>query len=89
MVKAKELVNLCENVYLVNYNSETLYNVLLKQHDTMMVNNLICETLDPENIVAKIYRMKDKSKKDKVVKELNKVLMKNNVFKYQKIYDSL
>jgi len=89
MIKAKDLVDLCENVYLVNYNGETLYNVLLKQHDTMMVNNLICETLDPENIVAKISQIKDKSKKDRIVKKLNKIMIKNNILEYQKVYDSL
>ena len=26
-----------------------LYNVLMEEHDKMVVNNLICETLHPEN----------------------------------------
>jgi len=54
MVKAKELVTMCENVTKVPYNGEILYNVLLKKHGKMMINNLICETLHPDNIMAKI-----------------------------------
>jgi ornithine carbamoyltransferase len=30
---------------------------LLKEHDKMVVNNLICETLHPENLVAKLYEI--------------------------------
>ena len=48
--------------HLVDYNGETLFNVLLKKHDKMMINNLICETLHPENIAAKISQMKNKTK---------------------------
>ena len=45
MIKARDIVDVCENVTFVPYNGETLYNVLLKTHDKMMINNLICETL--------------------------------------------
>ena len=37
------------------YNGELLYNVLMEHHGRMYVNNLICETLDPKNPVAKLY----------------------------------
>ena len=56
------------------YNSETLFNVLLKKHDKMMINNLICETLHPENIAAKINTIKDIQKKNKIIKDLNKII---------------
>jgi VCBS repeat-containing protein/autotransporter-associated beta strand protein len=55
MVKAKHLVELVENVSLVPYNGEPLYNILLEQHEKMQVNNLIVETLHPEHKVAKLY----------------------------------
>ena len=54
MVKAIELVGLCDGVKQIPYNGEILYNVLMEKHDNMMINNLICETLHPENIMAKI-----------------------------------
>ena len=89
MTKARNLVDLCENVTFVSYNGETLYNVLLKQHDTMMINNMKCETLYPENIAAKISTMKDGQKKNKIVCELNKIIKENNIPEYQKLYASL
>jgi hypothetical protein len=33
-----------------------LYNVLMETHDLMMVNHLVCETLDPENGIAKLEK---------------------------------
>ena len=89
MTKARNLVDLCENVTFNPYNGETLYNVLLKKHDKMMINNLICETLDPKNIAAKISTMKDGQKKNKVIQELNKIIKENNIEEYQKLYASL
>jgi len=55
MVKAEEFLNKFENIKKVKYNGEPLYNVLLKTHDKMMVNNLITETLSPKNRVARLY----------------------------------
>ena len=89
MTKARNLVDLCENVTFVPYNGEILYNVLLKKHDKMMINNLICETLHPENIAAKISQMKDGQKKNKAIQELTKIIKENNVPEYQKLYASL
>ena len=86
MVKAKDMTDLCKNVHFVDYNGETLYNVLLKKHDKMMVNNLICETLHPKNIMAKISTMKDGQQKNKVIQELTKIIKENNIPEYQKLY---
>jgi hypothetical protein len=55
MIKAKHLVELVENVSLVPYNGQPLYNILLEEHEKMQVNNLIVETLHPEHKVAKLY----------------------------------
>lgn len=56
VVKAKDFIGKFENVYKIKYSGEVLYNVLMETHDKMMVNNIICETLHPENQIAKIYR---------------------------------
>ena len=85
MIKARNLVNLCENVTFTPYNGETLFNVLLKKHDKMMINNLVCETLHPKNIMAKISTMKNEQKKNKAIQELTKIIKENNVEEYQKI----
>jgi hypothetical protein len=57
MVQAKHLVDEARGVTLVPYNGQVLYNVLLEQYEKMQVNNLIVETLHPENKVAKLYRI--------------------------------
>jgi hypothetical protein len=39
----------------VAYNGEFLYNILLDTHEYVKVNGLICETLEPTNLLSKIY----------------------------------
>jgi len=55
MIKAKYFLHKFNNIKKVKYNGEPLYNVLLKTHDKMLVNNFICETLSPENEIARLY----------------------------------
>ena len=63
MIKARDLADMCKNVKKVSYNGETLYNVLLEKHGKMLVNNMICETLHPENIAAKFAKAKSSVKR--------------------------
>jgi len=63
MIKARDLADMCKNVKKASYNGETLYNVLLEKHSKMLVNNMICETLHPENIAAKIAKSKNNPNK--------------------------
>ena len=42
-------------IYKVEYNKEPLYNVLLKDYTTMNVNNLVSETLHPDNVISQKY----------------------------------
>jgi surface protein len=89
MRMAKELVELCENVYFIPYNKQTLYNVLLDKHDKMMINNLICETLSPKNIMAKIINSNlSSSEVNKIYSELTNVIKKNDISGYKKLYNS-
>ena len=46
-----------DNITKLTYNGEILYNVLMEGPDKMIVNNLICETLHPENKIAKLYKV--------------------------------
>jgi hypothetical protein len=50
-----------EGVHLVPYKNQYLYNVLLKTHEVMRVNGLICETLYPKNPIAKFFTEQDLS----------------------------
>ncbi len=36
-------------------NCEPVYNVLMEEPDAILVNNLVCETLHPQNKIAKLY----------------------------------
>ena len=40
----------------VQYHKETLYNVLMESYNIMSVNNMVVETLHPDNLLAKLYR---------------------------------
>jgi hypothetical protein len=54
LVQAKHFLGRVEGVHTVPYNGkDILYNVLQEQHGLMRVNNMILETLHPENKVAK------------------------------------
>ena len=61
---------------------------MLEEPDKMMVNNLICETLDPENGVAKVYmalQNLDTEGKQLLIKKINAHVIKNNVFNNKKL----
>jgi hypothetical protein len=53
LVQAKHFVGKLNGVHTVPYDGKVVYNVLLQQHGVMSVNNMILETLHPENKVAK------------------------------------
>jgi hypothetical protein len=79
MIKAIEFASISKRVYKVKYTGEILYNVLMEKHEKMVVNNLLCETLHPENIVAKIYMVIQNLKsedKEKLIKDYNEHVIK-------------
>jgi hypothetical protein len=55
MVEAENFVGKFQFIHKIKYNGDILYNVLMENHDLINVNNFICETLHPSNIVAKLY----------------------------------
>jgi hypothetical protein len=87
MMRAKDFVNDFENVRQIKYSGEILYNVLLKEHNKMMVNNLICETLHPENSVAKLYKVLETltlEKQNKLIEKVNEYVVKNKCYSSKK-----
>jgi hypothetical protein len=88
MVQAKSLLGLSDKIHKVAYNGEVLYNVLMEEHNRMIVNNLICETLHPENSIAKLYMvMMNMNEQDKqsLIKYVNNVAIKKNIYKPRKM----
>ena len=44
-----------EKIYKVKYNGQMLHNILLPNYSKVVVNNIVAETLHPENPTAKKY----------------------------------
>ena len=83
MRKAIEFIEHSDNIYKVKYKGEILYNVLLEKHDKMIANNLITETLNPVNPIAKMYtnlKKCDEYTREIIIKQYNDFMIKNNKF---------
>ena len=84
MIEAKHFVGRVKNVYKIPYHGEILYNVLMERYNKLKVNNLICETLHPENVVAQLYSGNfNEPDKGDIVKTLNNCVYKNNPKEYE------
>ena len=82
MIKAKEFVGKYENIYKVKYTGEVLYNVLMEEYDRIVVNNLICESLHPENTIAQLYTILqgfNLEEQEEIIKQYNEFTLKNKV----------
>ena len=80
MIKAIDFIGMYKNIYTIDYKGDTLYNVLLKDYDTILVNNLICETLHPTNPIAKLYSYIlhcDLNEKCNIINAYNKKIKKH------------
>jgi hypothetical protein len=87
MRQSKQFVGINDKVYKIKYRKEVLYNVLMEKHDKMLVNNLICETLHPENGMAKLYRKLQKlnpEEQNDLINNYNEYVIKNKIFTSKK-----
>lgn len=80
MVRAIDLLNMrvSEKIQKIKYNGEIMYNILMENHGIMVAQNMIVETLHPENMIAKVYRDLNFNEltlrqKCKIIRELNSV----------------
>jgi hypothetical protein len=88
MCEAKTFLDKFENVVKVKYTGEILYNVLMEDYSKIRVNNLMCETLHPDNIIAKLYTKKCKytdDVRDKIVVLLKECEQKKDYKTYNTI----
>ncbi len=82
MTKAKYFTGNA-GIYKIPYKQETLYNVLLDSHDKMIVNNMICETLNPRNTIAQLYMSLKKIPEEKhasVFSQYNAFCKEHNIY---------
>lgn len=74
LVRAEYLIQYIPTIYKIPYNKQKLYNVLLNEYSTMSVNNMIVETMNPNNALAKVYSGNyTRKEKNELIKLLNKV----------------
>ena len=90
LVKAKKFLGKYPGVKLVKYSGQPLYNILMKTHETVMVNNLTCETLSPTNLIALLYTMEmEETKKNKIFYLLNESIYKRDCKTYTNLISIL
>jgi len=90
MVPAYRFLACANGVKKVKYNGEPLYNVLLNEHGKMTVNNLVCETLHPDNVIAKLYNSNYSADKQHfLINQLNRSLTERDLPTYKKIINTL
>jgi len=54
-IESRKFVGIFPNVIYIRYNDKPLYNIHISNHSKIFVNNLACETLDPQNPIVKLY----------------------------------
>jgi uncharacterized repeat protein (TIGR03803 family) len=86
MIEAYKFLGHFEKVQKVDYNQEILYNVLMEKYEKIKVNNIMCETLHPNNIIAKLYNSNyDENYKNKIIYIMNESINKNDKNSYLKM----
>jgi hypothetical protein len=90
LVPAYRFLDFSDQVKKVKYNGETLYNVLLSKHSKMHVNNLVCETLHPDNIIAKLYTNNyTMAEQVQLISQLNTSLVERDLESYKTVINKL
>jgi hypothetical protein len=85
-IEAYNFLGYFKNVHKIKYDGEILYNVLMDKYNKINVNNLICETLHPNNIIAKLYKINySKEYINKLIITMNDCIIKNDPIAYKKI----
>jgi hypothetical protein len=90
LVPAYRFLKMSNKVIKVKYSGEVLYNVLLASYTTVTINNLSCETLHPENMIAKLYTNNyTNEERQNIIFQLNKNLGNKNFENYKNIVHQL
>jgi hypothetical protein len=79
LTEAYKLIDYFSDIKKIYYDEVILYNILMETYSTINVNNLICETLHPNNIIAKIFssNISDEDK-NKIIIINNSIMEKKN-----------
>ena len=85
MVKAKNLSKDNKNVNYINNDKQILYNVLMEEYDEMKVNNMVTETLHPNNVVARLHRDHTFLERKQLISKYNKAIREKDSRALKKI----
>ena len=86
LIEAYKFLGKFANVHIIEYNGEILYNVLMSKYYKMNVNNIICETLHPSNVISKLCTgCFGKEYKNNLIITMNDCRLKNDYAGYKKI----
>ena len=91
LTKASYFVGKLRGIYYKKYDGEVLYNILMEKHYLIYVNGLKVETLNPKNIIAKLYTNKyTQEEKIKLIQDINEYSKHkfNNGIKQQHNYNN-
>lgn len=85
-VEASYLVDKYIGVKYIPYKGDVLYNIVLENHSVVKINNLICETLHPNNPIAKLYlNVTNEDYKNKIISTMNYSIVHKDIQTYKKI----
>jgi hypothetical protein len=63
---------------------------LLNIHSFMEINGLICETLDPDNVIAKLYTNNyNETERNDIIIVMNESLKNKNLVEYKRVINKL
>jgi len=89
LVPAYRFLDYSTKVKRVKYSGEILYNILMEEHGLVEVNNMLCETLHPENFIAKLYNSPHtQDYKNNIIDSMNKSLRNRDGLVYKSIIDT-
>jgi hypothetical protein len=79
-----------ELIVKIPYNGEPLYNILMEKYDIISVNNMICETLHPNNLVAKLYNSKLTPEfKQNMILKINEAILNEDHKSYKDVIEKI
>jgi len=86
LIAAKMFVGKTPRITYKKYTGEIMYNILMEKHYIVTVNNMKVETLNPNHIVATLYRDKHSEKdKKKLILQINEQSINYENFKSNKL----
>jgi streptogramin lyase len=90
MIEAEKFLGKFNGVTTIKYNGEFLYNILMEEHEGIYINEMICETLHPENGIARLLKSSiDGDEKRNVIMSMNRSVLTNDKVTYKKIINRL